>query len=328
MLLGRGNTPRRDLVGHQFGRLQVARLGRVVVQQKRRRIFWKCACVCGVEKEVEENALLCGRTTSCGCRKLEMAKALRRTHGRVGSLEHRSWGSMIQRCTNPKNPSYKHYGGRGIKICDRWRKFENFLIDMGCRTEGTTLDRRDTNGDYTPENCRWATRLEQGRNSRRNHLLTLGSETHPISVWAEKTGLSARSIEFRITRSGWPVDVALTTSTEALIHMAAVNNKRSRRLTFEGKTFCAAEWARETGISPSTLHWRLRSGWSLEEVLQKSKRRSRGTMITFKNRIACIRDWEAELEMKPSTLVKRLAKGWSVDRALTEPVAKRTRRRK
>ena len=126
--------------------------------------------------------------------------------------EYRTWSQMINRCENPKATSYNSYGGRGITVCDRWRSsFTDFYADMGAQPSPEhSIERRDVNGNYTPDNCCWATPVEQGRNKRNNHLLTLGDETMPLSAWAERIGIGAGTIRMRIV-SGWSVEQALLT---------------------------------------------------------------------------------------------------------------------
>lgn len=122
-----------------------------------------------------------------------------------------SWVAARQRCNSPTHEHYKYYGGRGIKVCDRWQNsFDAFLEDMGPRPIGHTLDRRDVNGDYEPSNCCWATQKSQTRNTRSNRNLTYRGRTQPISAWAEEVGLKKGTLWFRIN-SGWDVERALTT---------------------------------------------------------------------------------------------------------------------
>jgi hypothetical protein len=124
---------------------------------------------------------------------------------------------MLKRCKNPKFSKFENYGGRGIRVCERWGRFENFLLDMGPRPEGTSLDRIDNDGDYTPDNCRWATREEQGRNKRNNKFLTFRGQIKTQAEWAEFMGLSRRLLEKRMAR-GWTVERALTQAKAGLTH--------------------------------------------------------------------------------------------------------------
>jgi len=124
---------------------------------------------------------------------------------------HATWINMKQRCQNPKSTHYQNYGGRGIRVCERWdRDFLAFVADMGERpSQNHTLDRIENNGDYEPTNCRWATRAEQGRNKRNNHLVTYQGVTKPTSAWAEQMGISGTLLRKRL-EIGWSSERALT----------------------------------------------------------------------------------------------------------------------
>lgn len=138
----------------------------------------------------------------------ECSDAYRRAHPRTKTQN--SWDAMKNRCRNPSHPAYARYGGAGIKVCDRWAdSFENFLADMGERPAGMTLDRIDTNGDYCPENCRWATQSEQQRNRRNNKFLTAFGRTQTQAAWAEESGIAPDIISARLSR-GWSVEDAVT----------------------------------------------------------------------------------------------------------------------
>lgn len=131
-------------------------------------------------------------------------------HGLSRTRVHRIWKSMLWRCRNKNARCFRNYGGRGIKVCDRWQAFENFFADMGHPPEGMSIERENNDGDYEPGNCCWATRLEQQRNTRHNRLITFRGETLPISVWAERTGISYAAVRQRISRYGWSPERALT----------------------------------------------------------------------------------------------------------------------
>lgn len=132
-------------------------------------------------------------------------------HGLSNTPTYYSWTGMLSRCLNPKAKSFAQYGGRGIRVHEPWiKEFTNFLNDMGVRPEGHTLDRKDTNGDYTPENCRWATDEEQRHNRRNTPMLEFEGEIQPLPRLAHRFGLSIGVLTARI-KNGWSVEVALTT---------------------------------------------------------------------------------------------------------------------
>jgi hypothetical protein len=133
-------------------------------------------------------------------------------HGLSDTPEHNIWLGIRKRCTNPADRVYPYYGGRGIKVCQRWDNFANFLADMGPRPSPQhSIDRYpNQDGDYEPNNCRWATRTEQMRNKSDNRLLTLGDETHCVAEWAERLGISVNTIRKRVY-SGYTDEQALST---------------------------------------------------------------------------------------------------------------------
>lgn len=160
--------PTVNLAGQTFGRWTALSLSPIRSTNGQRQ--WNCVCACGTMAIVRAGNLRHGRTFSCGCVRTEKAiKQLREmnvTHDATNTPEYHTWRSMQDRCRNPNSHAWKWYGGRGITICERWRKFENFLADMGERPPGLTLDRINYNGNYEPGNCRWATWAVQGANKR------------------------------------------------------------------------------------------------------------------------------------------------------------------
>ena len=158
---------KENLTGQQFGRLVVLAPESVGENRKTR---WRCRCACGREIVVgSTHHLKSGNTKSCGCLRSDSSRSLHITHGGKGTRLYNIWRNARQRCRNPKNPDYYLYGARGVEFCPAWDDFAVFRswsLENGY-TEELTLDRKDPNGSYTPENCRWATWAEQRRNQRR-----------------------------------------------------------------------------------------------------------------------------------------------------------------
>ena len=185
-----------DLVGKRFGKLIVIKR-EGSVQRNTSQPTWLCRCECGKTSVVMGGNLRNGVTNSCGC--LKKSNSL--VHGMSGSPEHQSWRGMIARCTDPNNSHYSKYGGRGIKVCKRWHKFENFFTDMGNRLPGTSLDRwPDNNGDYKPSNCRWALPQEQSRNTTRSVKITFKGRTMCRKDWAEEIGITDGALKNRLKK--------------------------------------------------------------------------------------------------------------------------------
>lgn len=201
-----------DLTGRRFGRLAVAGfVGSRILKGVSYR-SWQCICDCGETVEVLATNLSGARPTqSCGCLQKERTSATSRRHGMCRTPEFNVWVKMRQRCQNPRCKDYPNYGARGIFVCDRWENFDVFLADMGVRPSSQhTIERRDNNSGYGPNNCYWATRREQNSNTRQNHFLTYRGVTKTTSQWAEVLGVPDTILHKRIYR-GWPAERILTT---------------------------------------------------------------------------------------------------------------------
>jgi len=164
--------PKKDLTGKKFGNLTV--LGDSGKRAPGGNVIWTCLCSCGTKKDIMDTNFKSGETVSCGCigRLLSSKRAKQQftKHGHSKDCKHSktysTWHIMKQRCLNPNYQAFEHYGGRGIKVCERWMKFENFLEDMGERPKGKTIERKNNYKGYEPNNCKWATHSEQMLNRR------------------------------------------------------------------------------------------------------------------------------------------------------------------
>ena len=190
---------------------------------------------------------------------------------------YNSWMAMRARCENKKNKAYPDYGGRGITVCPEWESFEAFLADMGEAPEGMTLDRRKNHEGYSKANCRWATRTEQNRNTRKNRMLTYNGKTLCLSEWATIVGIDIVTLHCRL-RDGWSDERALSTPVAR-----GRNRTTNVNLTFQGDTLNLAEWGRRFGINGSCIRTRIDAGWSIERAITTPSRRSSKTLSQEKH---------------------------------------------
>lgn len=199
-----------DYIGKKYNRWTVLKYEGTNHLNKKQ---FLCRCDCGNEKIVVLGNLKTGQSKSCGCLNDEKRKGNTRNkkHGMSFSREYSTWRAMLDRCENKTYREYPDYGGRGIKICERWHDFNNFYADMGARPKGMTLDRIDNNGNYEPSNCRWATAKTQSNNRRSNTLITYKGRTQTLQQWADETGICSGTISQRIRKRGWSIEKALTT---------------------------------------------------------------------------------------------------------------------
>ncbi len=205
----------RDIGGGRFGMLVAVRYVGSVTTGKNTAAAWEFLCDCGNSIVRVGHQVSGGRVSSCGCSHYRFISEARTIHGhaknKVLSSEYKSWSAMKARCSRPSCNGYENYGGRGIRVCDRWATFTNFIDDMGPKpTVHHQLDRVDNDGWYGPDNCRWSTRFEQGNNKRKNIMLTHNGETMCLARWSRKTGIHYYTLWGRL-KGGWSVADSLTT---------------------------------------------------------------------------------------------------------------------
>lgn len=200
----------KDLTGIKFNRLTVIER---VENDKHGKARWLCECDCGNFTTASSGDLKSGNTKSCGCFISDITKARNTKHGKSTTRIYTEYQTMKARCYYPKHSYFHLYGGRGITVCDEWlndfQTFYNWAMSHGY-ADNLTIDRINTDGNYTPENCRWVTNKQQQNNRRNNRLITYKGETKPVSQWAEEYGIYYNTLLYRV-RNGWSVEKALTT---------------------------------------------------------------------------------------------------------------------
>jgi hypothetical protein len=206
-----------NFVPETFGRLTTLGPKFALPKGKKglQKYFQVCQCTCGAFAVYLRNYLVGGHTKSCGCLRGDTIKSINTLHGLADTREHAQWLGMLNRCHKPNNKAYPEYGGRGIRVCGRWREpngqgFINFISDVGPRPSlQHSIDRIDNDGHYCPENCRWATREEQGRNKRNNRMLTAFGKTQCMADWLDEMDMDRSALNNRL-RLGWSVEKALS----------------------------------------------------------------------------------------------------------------------
>jgi len=197
----RRNRPLKDYAGIRFGRL----VGVSLVERdtsKENNHLWRFVCDCGGHKTARIKNVRGKKTQSCGCLATETLVKRNTTHGLSGSGTYRSWKDCRARCNNTNDTDFKHYGGRGITVCDEWDDYEAFLRDMGERPDGLTLDRIDVDGNYSADNCRWADAATQANNKRNNRTVVIDGIRANLSEWSRWLGVGHKTLSYRLD-AGW-----------------------------------------------------------------------------------------------------------------------------
>ena len=296
--------------GKRFGGLVV--IGELKTTSIKR---WICECDCGAQYIINNDILINVEETLNWILLDKKTKRQKEVHGRTKTPEYSTWNGMKQRCLNPKNSSYRNYGGRGITICQDWLRFDLFYADMGIRPKGKSIDRIDNEKGYFKENCRWATYVEQANNTRSNNplidnisiskfdFIKYKGEIMKLIDWCNNLGLNYKMIETRLAR-GWTLERAFETKCNSF-HI---------ELTVNGKTKTIKEWSLLTGIEQNTLYTRWKRLWSDERILNVpiNTKQTEYQEIEYNGKVQSLSEWCKELDLKRRIIWKRLKRGWSV----------------
>jgi len=234
-------------------------------------------------------------------------------HGKCDAKVYKTWNNMLARCLDPKNKEYFRYGKRGIKVCKRWHKFENFYLDMeDPPTKKHSLDRINNSKGYNKNNCRWATMSEQARNTRRTRILRYKGKNQSMIDWSEQLKIPYFMLRKRIT-DGWTVKDALETP---------YNNHRLY-ITYKGITKSLKEWSNLLKINKNTLRDRIfYMQWPPEKSFKPPKKKIKNYILTYQGKTKSLTEWANLLRMNRNTLRLRIQKGYSLDKAFNVEVKK------
>lgn len=318
-------------IGAVFGSLVTVAEAEKIGKSGRRYRGFLCLCSCGESIFVTSGNLRHGLSTQC--RRCAASKRAR-THGLSRYPGYSVWRHMNQRCHNPSDKSYVRYGARGIRVCPEWRSenpdgLRNFLVDMGPKPAGMSLDRIDNNKGYTPENCRWATARQQANNSRNNVSIDLENESRTLAEWARIYGIAPSTLRWRL-QHGWDVKTAVTKPVKDLVR---------RDLTIDGVTRSQLAWANAAGIHSTTIQRRLQGGLRPKDAVfmessrgktnsGKPRRRHDNVLLTVRGKTKPVSEWAREVGVSENCIRYRLKIGWCHEDAVLRPSRKRSKFRR
>lgn len=298
----------KNKTGLTFSDLKVLKYaGHDRIGKRNRKVhYYFCKCNCGNIVRVRNNSLVTKLTTSCGCNIAKSTIKRLTKHGMCYSKEWRAWKNMKRRCLNPKRKSFKNYGARGIKVCERWLGcFENFFEDMGKCPEGMSLDRIDVNGNYEPNNCRWADLITQANNKRNSVKIKDGQEELSIEELAKKTGIKSNTIRVRISKG----------MTKDEICNTPVRVSKPIYTIFNGERRMLKDIAKEINFNYPLVSSRIQNGWDLEKALKTPKSRTGiRRLFTFLGLTKNISQWAKFLNVSRKKLSNKLNDGWTIDK--------------
>lgn len=307
-----------NLIGNVFGMLKVLTEAESSITPKgRTKRRFLCQCSCGNQKIISMDSLQMGHSKSCGCTSYELVAKARTKHGFARSRIYKIWQGMLARCNKPNCNAYKNYGGRGIKVCEKWNTFEGFYEDMGpSYYDGGTIERKDVNGNYEQSNCKWIDKKDQSWNLRKNVKVKFNGQMLNLKELSELVDIPIKIIQQRISNQKWSVEKAIS------------NHIRTRKLfSFNGEMLTLTEISNVTAIHLRTLTTRVvDKGWSIEKATSTPVRKQGGNIkYPFNGEMLHLTDIQALTGISKETLWARIFKlKWPLEDAFNTPTLKPT----
>lgn len=273
-----------SLIGRKFGKLTVIDMADDYVDKNGKRYTkWLCRCECGNIKGIRANSLIGGDTISCGCYKNSMRKENSvKNNPKVRRL-YNVWIGMKERCYNPNNPNYHNYGGRGIEVCKEWisnfRNFEKWANETGfdydAKSRGCTIERKDVNGNYCPENCCWIPLSKQGNNKRNTVHIEVDGDTFTINELSEIYGINRNTLYCRYANGDSVEDLLKPPQTvkECMDKSMKTRREKALKIKIGDEIHTIFEWSKITGIKFSTIYNRVLAGKTGEEIIKTPRKK-------------------------------------------------------
>lgn len=308
--------PYEEIPKMKFGRLKPIRM-----MEGKGRTKWLCKCDCGNETIVTQKNLCNGNTKSCGCFSMESRRARNKGYQNKERL-YIVWIGMRERCNNPNNNSYKWYGAIGVTVCEEWERdycaFKRWALETGYDETlprgAQTIERKDPNKDYSPENCEWKTIQQQQRNKRGSVLYEMNGEKHILREWSEILNVDYDLLRSRVGTYGWTLEQAISEPKQSKVNVKKI------KIEYNGESLTIREWAQKLGISENTIRARMSKARMLaskdpEYILQTVKVKTiYKTIIEYNGKSQNLREWAKELGINYTTLKDRYKRGCSIEK--------------
>lgn len=236
---------------------------------------WLFKCDCGNVFSASPSRVLSGHKQSCGCQRYKGCI----THGLHKNEFYSTWYAMMQRCYNPKNYNYSRYGGRGIRVCEEWHNIENFVewakSTVTHKVKGLTMDRKDNDGNYCPENCKWSTPQQQARNRQKTICKTINGETKSFMDWCEFYNIKEYIVRTRCNKLGWSFEDAVKTPVN--VYNPHLKNRKRESTMFmveiDGIKKCISDWCKDYGINRGMVYHRIQRGMNPVDAITTPRKK-------------------------------------------------------
>lgn len=304
----------------EIPKMKFERLKPIRIVSTSGRTKWLCECDCGNKTIVTQKNLCNGNTKSCGCFSMDSRRARNKGYRNKDRL-YAVWRGMRERCSNPNNTSYRWYGAIGVTVCEEWERdyntFRKWALENGydeTLPRGVqTIERKDPNKSYSPENCEWKTIQQQQRNKRGSVLYEMNGEKHILSEWSEILNVDYNLLRSRVGSYGWSLEQAINEP------MYAKAKRKKIKIEYNGELLTVKEWSEKLGITENLIRSRMSVSKDPEFILKVGKHKTtKEKLIEYNGKTKNIKEWAKELGLNYDTIKRRIDRGYPIEKALSK----------